>query len=76
MHFFDEMFFVEGQFEITEEGKRFLMKNTFLSLLVLIFALKIVDVSAIGPGGTRTWRQRSFCLSLPYFCASRSKSWW
>lgn len=58
MHFFDEMFFVEGQFEITEEGKRFLMKNTFLYLLVLIFALKIVDVSAIGPGGTNVGLSR------------------
>lgn len=58
MNIFSEMFFVEGHFEITEEGKRFLMKNTFLYLLVLIFALKITDVSAIGPAGTKVGLSR------------------
>ena len=49
MNIFAEMFFSEGHLEITDEGRRFLMKNTFLWFIVLIFALKIVDVVEVGP---------------------------
>lgn len=49
MNIFKEIYFCEGQLEISDEGRRFLMKNTFLWFIVLVFALKIVDVVEVGP---------------------------